>query len=543
MVRGGESSRESGVADSRTPFGLRADLLAAELRLSQAGLPFRVPAGVQTVGEIRMEPPPWMAPPEALTRLYLLVVDEDTEVRNACAEIARQMGFVVLQAVDAGSAARTMRSQKVDLMLLDLRASRISLGSGGVSLLEEVKATSPQTTVVVMTASGAVANAVEAMRLGAEDCLTKPFALEELVKILDRAARRTLWNAESRALRERLRSQRGGGPLIGHSPEMEKLYRILSKVAHSTHPVLILGENGTGKELVARSIHFNGPHASKPFRAVDCGASNPLLLEAELFGYVKGAQPVRKPGASMGGEPKDGLLATLDGGTVFLDEVGELSLELQAKLLRALQERVVHPIGATHTVPIAGRVLAATNADIALMVEHGKFRRDLYFRLNVVSLRIPALRQRKEDIPELAQYFLEKSQRSTGMLHTLADEVMRVMMVYDWPGNVEELVSVLEHACAMASGPVVYLRDLPPQLQEVKERMMAEAQPEADERTGAHARSTERIQSIAEMEKQAILATIRQLRGDKLLAAKLLGIGKTTLYRKLKEYGIQEWAG
>ena len=386
---------------------------------------------------------------------------------------------------------------------------------------------------MVMTAAGTVANAVEAMRMGAEDYLTKPFALEELVTILERASRRTQLNVESRTLRERLRSQRRGGPLIGNSPEMEKLYRILSKVAHSTHPMLILGETGTGKELVARSIHFNGPSSSKPFVPVDCGAVDAGRLEGELFGYVKGAVPGRA------GSARDGLLASADGGTVFLDEIGELSLEIQAKLLRALQEKVVRPVGATHTVPISGRVLASTNVDLASMVEQGKFRRDLYFRLNVVSLRIPPLRQRKEDIPELSQYFLDRIRRDTGMLHALSDDVLRVLMAYDWPGNVRELENSLDRASAMCSGVVIQLGDLPTQLQAVTE-LLAEQAEEGMDRESARAQGIERIQPIAELEKQAILATIRQLRGDKLLAAKLLGIGKTTLYRKLKEYGMEE---
>ena len=284
---------------------------------------------------------------------------------------------------ESATAARAiLKHQQIDLILLDLKLP----GGGGLALLEQVKTLHPETAVVVMTAFATVSSAVEAMRIGAGDYLTKPFALEELTTVLERAGQRLPLDVQSRLLRERLRTQQGMGGLVGQSPEMEKLYRILSKVAFSTHPVLILGESGTGKELVARSIHFNGPNAAKPFVPVDCGSLVPTLIESELFGHVKGAFT----GAD---RAKEGLLASAEGGTVFLDEIGELPLDLQAKLLRALQEKEVRPVGATQTRPISARVLAATNRDLAAMVEQGRFRKDLYFRLNVVNLRIPPLRE------------------------------------------------------------------------------------------------------------------------------------------------------
>jgi DNA-binding NtrC family response regulator len=366
--------------------------------------------------------------------------------------------------------------------------------------------------------------------------------VEELALVLERAAQRLQFHLESRRLREKLRTKKGMGDLVGQTPEMEKLYRILSKVAFSTHPVLILGESGTGKEMVARSIHNNGPNAAKPFIPVDCGALVPTLIESELFGHVKGAFT----GAH---RAKDGLLAAADGGTVFLDEVGELPLDLQAKLLRALQEKEVRPVGATHAVPISARVLAATNRDLALMVEQGKFRKDLYFRLNVVNLRIPPLRDRRGDIPGLALHFLERMERESGVERSFSDDAMRVMMEYDWPGNVRELENAIERACALSSGPVLHMGDMPTQLQDFRmHQVQTNTVPEIDEAeldgvlSGAAGEGTRRtkIVSIAEMEKEAILGTISQLKGDKLMAARLLGIGKTTLYRKLKEYGISD---
>jgi two-component system response regulator HydG len=319
--------------------------------------------------------------------------------------------------------------------------------------------------------------------------------------------------------------------MIGRSGEMEKLYRILSKVAQSSHPVLILGESGTGKELVARTIHAYGPNAQKPFLPVDCGSLVPTLIESELFGYVKGAFT----GAN---RSKDGLLVSAEGGTVFLDEIGELSLDLQSKLLRALQEREVRPVGATHRVPIKARIVAATNRDLAAMVEAGSFRKDLFYRINVVNLRLPSLRDRKEDIPLLAAHFLDRISREHGFKFTLSDEALRTMLRYDWPGNVRELEHSVERASALSSGPILHLGDLPTQLQnqglEARRAAAGESVSAVDNQAGAA------VTTLADMERQAILSAIRTLNGDKLQAAKLLGIGKTTLYRKLKEYGIAD---
>ena len=470
---------------------------------------------------------------EAMPALHLLVVDEDESVRTACAEIAAKMGFVVTSAADPGSARAILKHEKMDLLLLDLK----SPSAGGLALLEEVKGLQPETNVIVMTAFATVTSAVEAMRIGADEYLTKPFALEELVERLGRAGERRHFDLESRRIREKLRNQKGRGHLVGQSPEMEKLYRIVSKAANASHAVLILGETGTGKELVARSIHFNGPHAQRPFVPVDCGSMLPELIESELFGYVKGAFPGLSRSAPM--IARDGLLASAEGGTVFLDEIGELPLDLQAKLLRALQERAVRPVGGTHSVPISARVLAATNRDLAAMVNQGRFRKDLYLSLNIVNLRIPPLRDRREDIPLLAQHFLDRIQREKGIAHTFSDDALRAMMAYDWPGNARELENAVERACALSSGPVLHMGDLPTQLHAFRRNSWVEPV-EGEAQVAQEAAPEGGIVSIAEMEKLAILGTIRQLRGDKLMAAKLLGIGKTTLYRKLKEYGITE---
>jgi two-component system response regulator HydG len=345
--------------------------------------------------------------------------------------------------------------------------------------------------------------------------------MDELKLLLERVASHLKLKTENRMLREKVKSKHGFAGIVGRAPEMEKLYRIIAKAAQSSHPVLVLGESGTGKELVARSIHYSGPFRDKPFIPVDCGSLVPTLIESELFGYVKGAFT----GAV---HSKDGLLAIAEGGTVFLDEVGELPVDLQAKLLRAIQEKEVRPVGSTKRVTINVRILAATNRDLEEAVAQGTFRRDLYFRLNVLSLRIPPLRERRQDIPLLAQYFLERLSRSSGQERTVSDDALKAMLAYDWPGNVRELENCLERACAFTTGPVIHLGDLPAVIRSTGQSLSAGVDGAA------------KIIPMAELEKQTILNAIAQLNGDKLLAARLLGIGKTTLYRKLKEYVAQD---
>lgn len=459
-------------------------------------------------------------------KLHLLVVDADVAVRSACAEIAASLGYDVESVGDFGEARSLLRGHAIDILLVNLPWGNHQ----GLELVSEVKLLYPQMSVIAMTASSSVGAAVEAMRRGASDYLTKPFAVDELSTVLERAASSHETDSASRQLRELLRQSHGLGAMIGHSAEMEKMYRILSKVAQTSHPVLILGESGTGKELVARTIHAYGPNAPKPFLPVDCGSLVPTLIESELFGYVKGAFT----GAN---RSKDGLLVSAEGGTVFLDEIGELSLDLQSKLLRALQEKEVRPVGATHRVPIKARIVAATNRDLAAMVEKGTFRKDLFYRLNVVNLRLPALRDRREDIPLLAAHFLERVSRERNTKFMLSDEALRTMMHHDWPGNVRELENAVERACTMSSGPVLQLGDLPTQLQQQGLTLHREEIETAATEQGGN---THQVKSLANLEREAILGAIRALNGDKLQAAKLLGIGKTTLYRKLKEYGISD---
>jgi two-component system response regulator HydG len=452
--------------------------------------------------------------------LHLLVADEDPSIRRACCEIARSEGMVAREAELDARSRDLLLARGVDIVLVD---EKIATGEGCV-LLDELRQMRPELAVVWMTSASTVQLAIEALRYGASDYLLKPFTAEELAVVLRRLARRRALDATSRGLREQLRN--GHGNLLGQSPEMEKLFRILGRVAQSTHPVLILGESGTGKELVARAIHANGASAGKPFVPVDCGSLAPTLIESELFGHVKGAFT----GAH---KPSDGLLVAAGSGTVFLDEIAELPLELQAKLLRALQEKEVRPLGGTHVVPIRARVLAATHQDLAAMVEAGKFRRDLYYRLNVVKLTLPALRERKEDIPLLAAHFLERNSREMERSFRLSVETLAFLVEYSWPGNVRELSNAIDGACNLCSGEAIAIGDMTTCIRDSWMQAKASRQPalEMCDRSPA-------VETLAEMEKRAILATLEQVNGDKLLTARLLDIGKTTLYRKLKEYGV-----
>jgi DNA-binding NtrC family response regulator len=310
-----------------------------------------------------------------------------------------------------------------------------------------------------------------------------------------------------------LPAQAGFGRLIGTSVQMQQLYDLIGKVSQHCYPVLILGESGTGKELVARSIHDLGPRCEKPFAPVDCSALVATLIESELFGHAKGAFT----GAE---KATQGLFEAANEGTLFLDEVGDLPVDLQAKLLRVLQEKEIRPVGSTQQIPINVRVIAATNRDLEVAVRGGAFRQDLYFRLNVVQIKIPALRERRSDISLLVNHFLEKFSSCQEGPCTIADDAMRILMSYDWPGNVRELENAIECAMALGSNPILGVGDFPSNLPCATHLALEDNE----------------LVPLREMERRAIFRALRETSYDKLAAARLLGIGKTTLYRKLKEY-------
>jgi len=444
------------------------------------------------------------------TDLAVLIVDDEKSTCSLCAEIAREAGLAVHFAETTEEALELLERLPVDILLTDLKVPEM----GGLELLKRVRAGYPHVAAMVLTQYGTIETAIEATRLGARDYVTKPFHVEELRTKLERLVCAIELDQENRVLREQLRTRPGFGGLIGISPKMQRVYKVIEKVSQHNYPVLILGESGTGKELVARSIHYCGARKNKPFVPVDCSGLVPTLIESELFGYVKGAFT----GAQ---QSRAGLLETANGGTVFLDEIGDLPVDLQAKLLRALQEREIRPVGATERVHIDLRVVAATHRDLESAIRTGGFRQDLYFRLNVVQLKLPPLRERKSDIPLLVNAFLEKFADPQKPPRTISEDAMRRLVAYDWPGNVRELENAVERAVALGSGPILHLGDLPSNLQHVS----GESLPDTDE-----------VVPLEEMERRAILRALRETGGDKLAAARLLGIGKTTLYRKLKLY-------
>ncbi|HYL95235.1 MAG TPA: sigma-54 dependent transcriptional regulator [Terriglobales bacterium] len=447
-------------------------------------------------------------------RIRLLIVDDEQSIRKLCVKIGESLGFSCGESENAEDALARLETEAPDLILVDLRMAQMS----GLEFLETVKKQSPRTEVAIITGYGSIDNAVQAMKLGAYDYITKPFRLEEMKLILQRMAQKVRLVLENRALRERVSTEMGG--IVGASKEIQDVLVLIDRLKDTRTPVLISGESGTGKELVARAIHFRGVLAKKPFVAVDCGSLVPTLIESELFGYEKGAFT----GAL---RSKEGLFQAADGGTIFLDEVGELPLEMQAKLLRVLQEKEVRPVGSNHKRKVDVRVMAATNRDLEAAYKAGTFRKDLYFRLNVVTVHLAPLRDRRSDIPDLAQWFLSRYAPTQPIKVTTA--AMKCLRAYDWPGNVRELENCIERAVALGDQQVIDVGDLPPGIQSLSASGECLAQgfaPPSD--------STD----LEDIERVTIERVFEQVNGDKTLAGQLLGISRATLYRKLKRYGI-----
>jgi DNA-binding NtrC family response regulator len=453
---------------------------------------------------------------ERPTPVTVLIVDDENATRTLCRDVVAESGLHTRLASTTEQALEILDQFPVDIVITDLRVPEM----GGLELLKRVREAYPRTAVIVLTQYGTIESAVEATRMGAADYVTKPFHIPELRTKLERVVRSLELDQENRLLREQLRTRPGFGGLIGLSPKMQRVYRLIEKVSQDNYPVLILGESGTGKELVARSIHFSGPRKNKPIVPVDCSALVPTLIESELFGYVKGAFT----GAM---HNRQGLMEVANGGTLFLDEIGDLPVDLQAKLLRALQEKEIRPVGSTDRVPITVRIIAATNRDLDAAVRQGKFRQDLYFRLNVVQIKLPPLRERKGDIPLLVNSFLEKFSGPDSEARRVSEDAMARLMAYDWPGNVRELENAVERAIALGSGPILHVGDLPSSLQH---------------NNGERLLHNDEVLPLEELERRAILRALREAGGDKLAAARLLGIGKTTLYRKLKLYDAKAQA-
>src|SRR5437899_954757 len=370
--------------------------------------------------------------------IRFLIVDDDKNIRRLCVTIGSSLGFHCSEAESAEAALNDIDIDSPDIILADLMMPNMT----GIDFLEQVKKLLPRTEVAIMTGHGSIETAVRAMRMGAYDFITKPFRIDELKLLLQRMEEKVRLVAENQFLRERVSADMELNGIIGSSAKIQDVLRMVARLKDTRTPVLITGESGTGKELVARAIHYHGTLAKRPFVAVDCGSLVPTLIESELFGYEKGAFT----GAL---RSKEGLFQAASGGTIFLDEIGELPLEMQAKLLRVLQEKEVRPVGRNDRVKVDVRVIAATNRDLETAYRDGNFRKDLFFRLNVVTIHMPSLRERKSDIPTLVHWFLDKY--APKQMVQVSSEAMKCMLNYEWPGNVRELENCVERAVALGT--------------------------------------------------------------------------------------------
>jgi two-component system response regulator HydG len=451
------------------------------------------------------------------TPVRVLVVDDDEAHAEALSEALELDGCVVRVAHSGGRAIELLSEETFDACLTDL----VMPDRSGIEVLREAIQLQPDCAVLLVTGHESVRTAVEAMREGALDYLSKPVDLSELRTRLQRAVESVRLRRTNVELQRQLDKRFGFEGIIGRAPAMQRLFDVLGQVSGTSATVLILGESGTGKELVARAIHTNSPRAKKPFVPVNCAALSEGLIESELFGHVKGAFT----GAVAA---KEGRLVYADGGTLFLDEVGDMPLATQAKLLRVLETREVVPVGGNQSRRVDVRLVSATNRDLEQMVREGTFREDLFYRLKVVTLRMPPLRERTADIPLLVDHFLHEFASLHGrVLRGIAPEVRAALVRYEWPGNVRELRNAIENMVLLARGDVLTLDDVPDAVRA--------GGPAARRAAGAHELAG---RSLAEVERDLIAANLELSGGNREKTAKLLGIGERTLYRKLKEYGL-----
>jgi len=440
----------------------------------------------------------------------VLVVEDDRDMRVLLEDELGAEGWTVVTAANGDEALARFREGRVDAVVTDLQMP----GMKGDRLLAEVRALERDVPVVIMTAFGTIESAVSAMKGGAYHYLAKPFRIEQLVATLARAM-------EERALRHALVARAaeagaGEGRIVAESPAMRRTLEMVALAAGADAPVLLLGESGTGKELLARALHAASARRERPFVTLNCAAIPETLLESQLFGYRRGAFTDAR-------EDRAGVLQEAEGGTVLLDEIGDMPLALQAKVLRLLQNREIHPLGAAAPVTVDVRLVAATHRDLEALCAEGRFRRDLYYRLNVLPVRVPPLRERLEDLVPLAGHFLAVHGRTTGREGvTLSLEAMELLRRHAWPGNVRELENAILRALVIGSGRAIGPEDLPEHIRPA--------------RAGAEG---ERVRLLAEVEKEQVLRALRAVGGNKAAAARLLGLDRKTLYRKLEQYGVE----
>ena len=445
-----------------------------------------------------------------MAKARILVVEDDVEMLALLREELGEAGFDVLARSSAREALEEIRTHAVDAVVTDL----VMPGMRGEELLRRLRAAVPHVPVVIMTAFGSIESAVEAMREGAYHYVTKPFRIEQLVATLENAM------AENRLRRELLELAAvapGRTGIVAQSPGMRRTLDLVLRAAPADTPVLVLGESGTGKELIARALHAAGPRRDRPFVAVNCSAIPETLLESQLFGHRRGAFTDAR-------EDRRGLFQEADGGTILLDEIGDMAPALQAKLLRVLQEKEVRPLGAAAPEPVDVRVIAATHRDLEALCAEGRFRHDLYYRLNVIAVRVPPLRERPEDLLPLVAHFLAKHGRRLGRPDvTISLEAMELIRRHTWPGNVRELENAIERALVLGRGAVVHVEDLPDDL---RQSLLG-------------APDTGPVRLLADLEREQIIRALRAARGNKTAAARLLGLDRKTLYRKLEVYEIR----
>jgi DNA-binding NtrC family response regulator len=445
----------------------------------------------------------------------LLIIDDERVALRNLEHVMKKEGYEVTGTQSGQNAVKLLEDQNFDVVLTDLRMEKVD----GVQILRRCRELHPDTEVVMITGFATLESAVEAMKNGAFYYIAKPYKLDEVRKVVKEAVHKVHLKKENRHLREQLESYQGKVKIITQDPSMQKLLDVARQVAPVDTNVLVTGESGTGKELFARFLHMNSNRAAGPFFAINCGAFTEELLASELFGYEKGAFT----GAAA---QKKGLIEMASGGTLFLDEVSEMTPTMQVKLLRVLQEKELLRVGGTEPIKVDVRLVAATNRDLQEAMRNGSFRQDLYFRLNVVSLRIPPLSERKDDIPLLSYFFLKKY--ATIMkkpVKEISEDVVSLLMSYDFPGNVRELENIIERGVALSNGTTIELAHLPEDLKELSIRTFRKKEG--------------RIPSLEEQEMSYIKWVLNEAAGNKTLAAQILGIDRVSLWRKLKKYGLE----
>jgi two-component system response regulator AtoC len=453
----------------------------------------------------------------------ILVADDDASIRSLLKQLLADEGFAVLEASTGIEVVDRVKESSPDLVIMDVRMPELD----GIEALARLKSTNPKTAVLIMTAFGSSNAAIRAMELGAFDYITKPFELDKISHSVKRVLDYQDLTAEVEVLRDEISSLVQTERIVGNSPAMQEVYKTIGKVAKADATVLITGESGTGKELVAEALHFNSNRRSGPMVKVSCAALPETLLEAELFGHEKGSFT----GAMT---QRRGRFEMADKGTIFLDEIGEMTVPTQTKLLRVLQERKIERIGSSLPIKVDIRIIVATNKDLQKQVEQNKFRDDLYYRLNVINIHMPPLRDRKEDIPSLVEHFLAKHRYSaTAQPAAISEEAIRRLMEYNWPGNVRELENVIERAVVLSRGQIITSRELPFGDHDAAEG--EEGEGEAD----AKGDSSFFKKSVAQFEKDLIMKALRDANGNRSKAAEMLGIYRRLLYAKIKEYGLE----